>query len=119
MGIDGVGGPGGRSPVGGPKPSESASPQGKAFSDALESSGPEATPSVSKSEGLEQLERGEISFDQYLDLRAEQAVGHLAQRLDSEQLDFVKHTLREQLRTDPVLIELVKRATGLDPTAHG
>jgi hypothetical protein len=117
MGIDGIGGPGGRGPIGGPKPA--SGPQGENFGDALEPSSADAATSVSKSQSLEKLERGEISFAEYLDSRAEQAMSHLVERLSSEQLDFVRQSLREQLRTDPVLVELVKRATGIDPAEHG
>ena len=51
-------------------------------------------------------------MDAYLDARVEEAVQHLADRLGADQLEFVKSSLREQLRTDPVLTELVRRATG-------
>lgn len=117
MGIDGIGGPGGRGPIGGPKPA--SGPEGKHFGDALSPTSADAATSVSKSQGLEQLERGEISLEEYLDQRAEQAVIHLVERLSSAELDFVRQSLREQLRTDPVLVELVKRATGADSTGHG
>ena len=36
-------------------------------------------------------------------------------RIGGEQLEFVKTALREQLRTDPVLTELVRRSTGSLP----
>jgi hypothetical protein len=42
-------------------------------------------------------------------------VGHLEGRLSPEQLEFVKEELRAQLQSDPVLIELVRRATGQSP----
>lgn len=61
---------------------------------------------------LDQLKRGEITVDQYLDLRVETAVSHLAKSVGPTELDFVRQTLREQLATDPVLIELVKRTIG-------
>jgi hypothetical protein len=53
-----------------------------------------------------------MSVDQYLDTRVEQAVDHLRDKLSAEQLEFVKSSLREQLAADPVLAELVRRATG-------
>ena len=43
--------------------------------------------------------------------------GHLEGRLSPEQLEFVKEELRAQLQSDPVLIELVRRATGQSPEA--
>ena len=54
-------------------------------------------------------------LDAYLDIRVADAVGHLEGKLSPEQLEFVKEELREQLRSDPVLIELVRRATGQSP----
>jgi|SRR6185295_18009723 len=64
---------------------------------------------------LEQVQRGEVGLDAYLDVRVNDAVGHLEGRLSPEQLEFVKEELRAQLETDPVLIELVRRATGHSP----
>jgi hypothetical protein len=64
---------------------------------------------------LEQVHKGEVGLDAYLDVRVNDAVGHLQGRLSPEQLEFVKEELRAQLQTDPVLIELVRRATGQSP----
>lgn len=66
---------------------------------------------------LERVQRGEVGLDAYLDVRVNDAVGHLEGRLSPEQLEFVKEELREQLQSDPVLIELVRRATGQSPEA--
>ena len=109
MSIDGVGKPpGGPSGVGGVGGAGEVGKSGESFS-------------VDKAEGIErsegsdalgQLQRGEISVDQYLDTRVDHAVEHLQGTLSAEQLDFVKSTLREQLSADPVLVELVRRATG-------
>jgi hypothetical protein len=57
------------------------------------------------------LERGEISVDQYLDARVENAVAPLLSRLSPEQLEFVRAELRSSLTTDPVLVELVRKTT--------
>ena len=80
-----------------------------------------ATEGVERSEGaelLEQVQRGEVQLDAYLDVRVQDAVGHLEGKLSPEQLEFVKEELREQLRSDPVLMELVRRATGQLPEAQ-
>lgn len=66
---------------------------------------------------LGRLERGEIGLDAYLEARVEEATRHLAERLGPEQLAFVKETLRGELMADPVLTELVRRATGKVPEA--
>lgn len=111
MGIDGIGkppgpgGPAGPSAIGGSMP---ASPTGEEFK--LERAS--AAEGVQGTDPLSRLERGEIGVDAYLDARVDEAVKHLADKLGAEQLEFVKSALREQLRTDPVLTELVRRATG-------
>jgi len=61
---------------------------------------------------LARLERGEIGLEQYFDARVAEATAHLAGRMSAEQLEFVKQTLREELSSDPVLVELLQRATG-------
>lgn len=79
------------------------------------------TEGVEKAEGaqlLERVQRGEVQLDAYLDVRVNDAVGHLEGKLSAEQLEFVREELREQLRNDPVLIELVRRATGQTPEAR-
>jgi hypothetical protein len=43
------------------------------------------------------------------------ATAHLEGKLAAEQLEFVKRSLRQQLSTDPVLVELIRRATGSAP----
>jgi hypothetical protein len=113
MGIDGIG-QGGGAPKVGPGPSSVAGPESEKFELLPES--------VDRSDGaglLEQVQRGEIRLDAYLDVRVTDAVGHLEGKLSPEQLEFVKEELREQLRSDPVLIELVRRATGHSPEAQG
>jgi hypothetical protein len=111
MGIDGIGkppAPGPLGPAGAARPGEAA-PVREAFQ-------VERTEKVAATDALGRLERGEISVDQYLDAKVGQAVEHLEGRLGSEQMEFVKSALREQLRTDPVLVELVRRSTGSLPT---
>ena len=102
MGIDGIDrpGPGSLGNVGG-----SAPPAAKPFE--VESTSP--TEPTGGSEALERLRDGEISVDEYLDVRASDAVQHLVGQLPPDQVDFVRRALREQLQTDPVLVELVQR----------
>jgi hypothetical protein len=110
MGIDGIGKPPGAS-IG--------SLDGVPGSDAPRAAEPfavdratAAAPSERISAALSSLQRGELSLDQYLDGRVSDATNHLAGKISPEQLDFVKQSLREQLATDPVLVELVQRTTG-------
>lgn len=60
---------------------------------------------------LERLKAGQIDRNQYLDLRIDQATSHLEGKLDTERLQFIKEALRSQLETDPMLVELVAKAT--------
>ncbi|MCC6669211.1 MAG: hypothetical protein IT375_36065 [Polyangiaceae bacterium] len=113
MGIDGIGKPpppGGLGPAGGVRPGE-ASPIREAFK-VERTAGPEK---AAGTDALARLERGEIDVEQYLDAKVDGAVAHLDGRIGGEQLEFVKTALREQLRTDPVLTELVRRSTGSLP----
>jgi hypothetical protein len=91
------------SAVGAPRESFQLEPT--AGTDAVNAKGP-----------LGQLERGEIGLDQYLDARVEAAVAPLIERLNPESLAFLKSSLRAELATDPVLVELVRRATGASPS---
>jgi hypothetical protein len=118
MGIDGIGKPpGGGLPPGGPSDVGSAGKTGKSFSvDGVK--GVEGAEAVSgaQDESLARLSRGEITLDQYLDESVTTAIAPLQGQLSSEQLEFVKDTLREQMVSDPVLVDLVKRATGETPS---
>jgi len=109
MGIDGIGKPGAGAP---PVPVDSL----EAVT-ATEEAAPEASAAepVSGSEALLQLQRGELSVDGYLDQRVAEATSHLQGRMEPDALEFVRRSLREQLSTDPVLIELVRRTTGASP----
>jgi hypothetical protein len=94
--------------VGATSPTPQAGASGRSFqvdhidpAPALDAKGP-----------LAQLERGEIGLEQYLDARVEEAVRPLVESLNPESLAFLKSSLRAELATDPVLVELVRRATG-------
>ncbi len=115
MGIDGIGKPpgvnsGDVADVPRVSGGEATRPS-EAFS--LEPAAPSAAPAGSRvSAALARVQRGELSVDQYLDGSVTEATRHLAGKLSPDQLEFVKQSLREQLATDPVLIELVQRTTG-------
>ena len=70
------------------------------------------------SASLASLQRGELSLDQYLDGRVTDATSHLVGKLSPDQLEFVKQSLRDQMATDPVLVELVQRTTGSAPASE-
>ena len=108
MSIDGIGRPpipkGGIGSVGGADP---AAGTGEAF----RVGSPAAVAGAAPSELLSQLERGEISVDAYVKARVDEAVRPFEGRLSSEQLEAVRSALSEQVETDPVVVELIRRAT--------
>jgi hypothetical protein len=114
MGIDGIGRP--STPPGldgGNIALESTTTQsGKAFGVGAKSvDAVTSTESTQPSSILTRLERGEVTREQYLDFRVDEAVSPFASRLTPDQLNFMRTTLREQLEIDPTLIELSRRAT--------
>ena len=64
---------------------------------------------------LDRLRSGEISVSQYLDIKVSEATSHLDRRLGTDQLEFIRNSLREQIASDPVLVDLVKASTGSAP----
>ena len=110
MGIDGIGKPPGAN-IEGVSGAPGASPARPAEPFSVERGAPAAA-SSRVSAALVSVQRGELSVDQYLDGRVNDATSHLVGKLSPDQLEFVKQSLREQLATDPVLVELVQRTTG-------
>jgi hypothetical protein len=105
MGIDGIGKPPPIGPTGGP-----AAPAGASGDFSVG-----ATGEVRATGELARLERGEIGLDAYLDGKVSEATSHLAGKLSAEQLAYVRQTLRTELASDPVLVELIRRTTGKTP----
>ena len=118
MGVDGIGS-GGR-----PLPSAAGVGGGElGAARGVEAGAAEGTEGATSAPGttstlLEQLRRGEIDLDRYLDLQVNDAMSHVSRALPAAQLDFIRETLREQIASDPVLVELVRRATGSTPKAR-
>jgi hypothetical protein len=113
MGVDGIGG-GGRRPLPGlegPDPGglSGVSPSGAAGPGEATAAGASR---ISGSPALERLSRGEIDLPTYLDARVGEATKHLVGRLPEPELEFIRASLRAELSSDPVLVELVRRTTG-------
>lgn len=111
MAIDGIGRPGApgiSSQVAGVGSSE---PPPKADF-AVSTSRAESSPAVSgvSNELLKRVQSGELSRDQYLDIKAEQAVSHLVGQLPGDQVELIRATIRDQIDQDPVLERLVQQA---------
>src|SRR5690348_12891644 len=83
--------------------------------------GPAAEEDV-RSELSAPLTRGDADIgglDAYLESHVERAVAHLLGTLTGEQLALLKEALSDQIRSDPVLIELARRATGQLSSSNG
>ena len=66
---------------------------------------------------VDQVKRGEISLETYLDTHVQKATQGLG-ALPPAQLQEVRSMLRERMRTDPDLADLFQRATGAAPPAE-
>jgi hypothetical protein len=118
MSIDGIGKlPPGGAEIGGVRGVSGADPARSVGAFSVEPSNT-AAPTSRVSAALASLQRGELTLDQYLDGRVSDATSHLAGKLSPDQLEFVKQSLREQISTDPVLVELVQRTTGSAPATE-
>lgn len=112
MAIDGIGRPGApglSNQVAGVGSSE---PPPKADFAVATSSKAEGSTAVSGVSGelLKRVQSGELSRDQYLDIKAEQAVSHLVGQLPGDQVELIRATIRDQIDQDPVLERLVQQA---------
>src|SRR5262245_45302899 len=92
-------------PVGGKRAFEVGSAEGPERASAL---GP-----------AERVRSGELSLEGYLDLRVEEATRHLEGKLGVADLGEIRSALKDQLRNDPALREMVKAATGSAPSQEG
>jgi len=84
-------------------------------SEGKSSSGRLARKANDGSEALGRLRRGEMTLDAYLDLRADESVRPLIGLVEPTRLRVIRDVLREELTMDPVLVEMVRGATGRDP----
>jgi hypothetical protein len=114
MGIDGIGKGGVRPPATGIDRSSSSTAEVGSPSNEFKV-GKTAASNAPVAASLDQVRSGAISVSQYLDLKVDEATSHLAHRLSAEQYSFIRKSLREQLSSDPALVDLVKAATGQLP----
>jgi hypothetical protein len=114
MGIDriGKGGGVGKPPeIGGPS---GAKETGRPF-EVQKAEAPKPADAVNKAAPLERLRAGEIDINGYVDLKVEEATAHL-KAMPANELDAIRKMLRDQMATDPALLDLVKSATGSVPS---
>jgi hypothetical protein len=85
---------------------------------SAEASSTERAANVDRASGSTPLERfraGEVDVNGYVDLEVDKATSNL-QGLPASELAEVKSLLRDQMKSDPGLAELVRAATGTMPT---
>ena len=73
-----------------------------------------SAPAAGSATPLERFQAGEIDLDGYLDLKVNDATAHVA-GLRAHEMEGLRSLLREQLASDPALVELVQQATGQRP----
>jgi hypothetical protein len=61
-----------------------------------------------------EVRAGTMNINEYLDVRVNEATQHLS-GMGPNDLSTLKDLLKDQLRSDPALIDLVKSATGQSP----
>lgn len=123
MGIDRIGKGGGAPPTPDGQTTGAATPTGKpekAFEVERTSSTTAAQKTadvegVAPSSPLARLRAGEIDVNGYVDLKVDDATASL-KGVPAAELDEIKKALRDQLRTDPGLVDLVRSATGKMPS---
>ena len=74
-----------------------------------------AVPQTGAATPLERLRAGEVDVNGYIDLEVDKATSGL-KGLPAAELDEIKSVLRDQMKTDPGLADLVRTATGSMPT---
>ena len=104
MSVDGIG----RPPPGGIDPAGGAVAPGHGEGFNVE---PAVEPGLEPPALLDRVQSGELSVEQYLEQRVSEALSPWSGRLSAAELDFVRSSLRAELETDPVLVELARRAT--------
>lgn len=70
-------------------------------------------------EAVRKVKSGEMSLDEYLESRTEEALLHIKGKIPDETFENIRYILREKIRTDPLLVEAVRRSTGKTPSAPG
>jgi len=109
-----VSGSGGKSPVDRPEKTFQVERPEKS-GQAHEAASTSAASATAPTSPLARLRAGEIDVHGYVDLKVDEATRGL-EGLGPAALDEIKRALRDQLRTDPGLADLVRSATGKAPT---
>jgi hypothetical protein len=106
MSIDGIGKKGGTVPLAPPTTSPATSPKGE-----FKLRETEAVSKADSTGAAAEVRAGRLSVDAYLDVRVNEATAHLKDLAPAD-VKMVKEVLKDQLKNDPALADLVKSATG-------
>jgi hypothetical protein len=82
-------------------------------------SSPRELPAIAhleESDALERVRRGELGLEEYLEARVAKAVAPFRGRLSTANLSMLEANLRHLIRSDPVLVEMVRTLTGQTPS---
>lgn len=117
MGIDGIGkkGPPGPPPASGtPGASHAGKPfeVGEAQKSGSAARAAEVKPTATTP--LERLRAGEIDVKGYVDAKVQEATAHLGP-MPPDKLEQIRAALRDRIGSDPMLVDLVRQATGHVP----
>jgi hypothetical protein len=113
MGIDPIGKEGASIPtsVGGPSSAlEAQRPFELSEAPRVEPAGPAEAPATS----LDQLRAGRVTLEGYLALKVDEATVQLGS-LPSTEREMIRSVLLERIASDPMLVDLVRAATGAVP----
>ncbi|MDB4933700.1 MAG: hypothetical protein JWP87_672 [Labilithrix sp.] len=107
-------------PAGGPSKADRTDRADAPFkvdrADATNAASPAArTDGVDQASPLGRLRAGEVDVHGYIDLKVDEATSAL-KGLSAAELDEIKSMLRDQMKSDPGLADLVRTATGKMPT---
>ena len=109
-------GSGGAAPTGATFKVERAGPAGAAgAADQAQLAGAASLDATAAATPLSRLRAGEVDVHGYIDLKVDEATSSL-KGLSTAELADIKSVLRDQMKSDPGLADLVKSATGAMPT---
>jgi hypothetical protein len=112
--IDGIGKPSAMLPVGG---ADGTRPTSAPAFEAPRMDAPAGVDDVAPPSALERLTKGDIGLPEYLDAHVEEATSHL-EALGREEITHVRAHLRSAIASDPVLVAIVRQATGQTPESE-
>jgi hypothetical protein len=75
---------------------------------------PQAQGVLSLRPALDRLRAGEIDANGYVDQKVDEAMAHLG-RLPPGEIESIRSSLRDRIRSDPMLVDLVRTAAGQAP----